>query len=221
MLLSGMFCISTSRGFSPVNHFTLVLVQVAWTFTIKIDVSCGMAYHGICLQHLASCGRCSQACWSDQPWSTYRINIKWNWKNMTDLVTINAWMVIPPVSSLYHVTDYIYVQTIYLIILIFVAAHRNHVGICTMLWAQRCGAGGCRREATWIEVLQFFRWYTHTYVSNDSVSSEALLLPAHPARFFEICPFPSLGYAGVGFRWFWDRECPLTSQAHDTRHFCI
>ena len=38
-LLSAMFCISKSRGFSPVNHFTLVLVKVAWTSPRKMDVT--------------------------------------------------------------------------------------------------------------------------------------------------------------------------------------
>ena len=38
-LLSAIFYISKSRGFSPVNHFTLVFVQVAWTSTRKIDVT--------------------------------------------------------------------------------------------------------------------------------------------------------------------------------------
>ena len=37
-LLSEMFCISTSSGFSPVSHVALVLVQVAWTSTRKIAV---------------------------------------------------------------------------------------------------------------------------------------------------------------------------------------
>ena len=91
-LLSAMFCISKSRGFSPVNHFTLVFVQVAWTSTRKIDVTHrgnSARVDGIPWNMLiTSCQLwprlTSLFCWSEQPWSTYRINIKWNWKTWTN-----------------------------------------------------------------------------------------------------------------------------------------
>ena len=149
-----MFCISTARGFSPVNHFTLVLVQVAWTSTRKIDVTHrgnSARVDGIPWNMLTTSCQLwprltSLFCWSDQPWSTYRINIKWNWKNMKN--HSNQCQKNKTTSSISCGTVCYF--AISLLILIFVAAQRNHVGICTMLWAQRCSAGGCRREATWI-----------------------------------------------------------------------